>query len=273
MSDQLPDARHVADSLRERLGVQQPVCAIVLGSGLGGLARRIAGARRVSYAEINGFAATAVEGHAGELLCGTLGGREVLALAGRFHVYEGHPQAQAGFPTRVVHALGARVLLLSNAAGGIRRNMQAGELMVVNDHLNLMWGSPLIGPVVPGDLRFPGMSEPYDGELRALLHACARDRGGVLHDGVYAGLQGPSYETPAEVRMLERLGADAVGMSTVPEVLVARTLGMRVAAVSCITNPAAGMTAEKVDHADVLRATQRAASQFEQLVTDFVVRL
>ncbi len=273
MSDALPDARAVADDLRKRLAVTRPACAIVLGSGLGGLARRIDGARRVPYAEVPGFAATAVEGHAGELICGSLGGREVLALAGRFHVYEGHSYVQAGFPTRVVHALGAPVLLLSNAAGGIRRTMQPGDLMVLNDHLNLMWGSPLVGRVVQGDQRFPDMSEPYDPALRALLHDCARARGGQLHDGVYAGLQGPSYETPAEVRMLERLGADAVGMSTVPEVLVARALGMRVAAVSCITNPAAGLSHEKVDHADVLKSTQRAAGQFEQLVTDFVSRL
>ncbi|MFN8583213.1 MAG: purine-nucleoside phosphorylase [Gemmatimonadaceae bacterium] len=273
MSESLPDPKVVADRIRERLGTRQPACAIVLGSGLGGLASRIEEARRVPYADIDGFAATAVEGHAGELTAGLLGGREVLALAGRFHVYEGHPQVQTGFPTRVVHALGARVLFVSNAAGGIRRAFQPGELMVISDHINLMWGSPLIGRVAPTDIRFPDMSEPYDAALRALLHECALSRGVTLHDGVYAALQGPSYETPSEVRMLERLGADAVGMSTVPEVLVARALGMRVAGVSCITNPAAGMTAEPVNHADVLRATQIAARQFEQLVADFVSKL
>ncbi len=266
-------AAKVAESLGDRLGVRPPVAAIVLGSGLGGLARRIDDARAVPYGEIDGFASTTVEGHAGELICGTLGGRHVLALAGRFHMYEGHSSAQAAFPTRVARALGVRTLLLSNAAGGIRRTFGTGELMVVNDHINFMWSNPLIGPVGTGEERFPDMSAPYDAGLRQLLHDCARARGTTLHDGVYAGLQGPSYETPAEVRMLERLGADAVGMSTVPEVLCARALGMRVAAVSCITNPAAGMTHEKVDHADVLRATQRAAVQFEQLVIDFVSRL
>ena len=196
-----------------------------------------------------------------------------MALAGRFHMYEGHSAAQAAFPTRVAHAFGARTLLLSNAAGGIRRTFGAGELMVLNDHINFMWSNPLLGKVADGEVRFPDMSAPYDADLRRLLHDCARSRGLRLHDGVYAGLQGPMYETPAEVRMLERLGADAVGMSTVPEVLVARALGMRVAAVSCITNAAAGMTHEKVDHADVLKATQQAAAAFEQLVMDFVERL
>jgi purine-nucleoside phosphorylase len=272
----VPTARNAADvaaSLRDRLGVTDPVVAIVLGSGLGGLAHRVDSARAVPYGEIDGFAPTAVEGHAGQLICGILAGRQVLALAGRFHMYEGHSAAQAGFPTRVVHALGARTLLLSNAAGGVRRAFRPGELMVVNDHINFMWTNALIGPTGQGEDRFPDMSAPYDAALRQLLHDCARARGGSLHDGVYAGLQGPSYETPAEVRMLERLGADAVGMSTVPEVLVARALGMRVAAVSCITNAAAGITNEKVDHADVLRATERAAGQFEQLVIDFVSRL
>ena len=269
----IPSASAVAASLRDRLGVTDPIVAIVLGSGLGGLAHRVAGARSVPYGDIEGFAPTAVLGHAGQLICGTLAGRQVLALAGRFHMYEGHSAAQAAFPTRLAHALGARTLLLSNAAGGIRRTFGTGELMVVNDHINLMWTNPLTGPVGAGEDRFPDMSAPYDPGLRQLLHDCARARGGSLHDGVYAGLQGPSFETPAEVRMLERMGADAVGMSTVPEVLVARALGMRVAAVSCITNPAAGMTNEKIDHADVLRATQSAAAQFEQLVIDFVERL
>lgn len=269
----LPLAADVAERLRGRLGSATPVLAVVLGSGLGGLAARIAGARRVSYAEIDGFARTAIEGHAGELIAGELADRPVLALAGRFHTYEGHSIAQSALPVRVVHALGARHLLLSNAAGGIRRTFGTGELMVINDHINLMWSNPLTGPVVAGDTRFPEMSAPYDRAFISLLHDCARQRGITLHDGVYCALQGPSYETPAEVRMLERLGADAVGMSTVPEVLVARALGMRVAGISCITNPAAGLSAETITHADVVAATGQAAAQFEQLVVDFISRL
>jgi purine-nucleoside phosphorylase len=270
-----PNPAVVADSLCKRLELvnPKPVLAIVLGSGLGGLADRIEEQRMVPYGEIDGFASTTVEGHAGTFICGTLHGTQVLALAGRFHMYEGYTAAQAAFPTRVAHAFGARTLLLSNAAGGIRRTFGAGDLMVINDHINFMWSNPLIGKVAEGEVRFPDMSAPYDADLRRMLHECAQSRGIRLHDGVYAALQGPMYETPAEVRMFERLGADAVGMSTVPEVLAARALGMRVAAVSCITNAAAGMTHDKVDHADVLRATRKAAASFEQLVMDFVERV
>ncbi len=268
----LPLAAAVA-LLRQRLPVQAPVAAIVLGSGLGGLAARIADATRIAYGEIPGFSEPRVEGHAGELLHGTLGGREVLALAGRFHMYEGHDVLHATFPVRVVHALGARTLILSNAAGGIRRTFGAGQLMVIADHLNLMFRNPLIGAVVPGDERFPDMSDPYDPALRRQLHAIARQLGIRLEEGVYAGLLGPSYETPAEVRMLERLGADAAGMSTVPEVIVARALGMRCAAVSCITNPGAGLSPEPIDHADVIAVTKTTATDFERLMESFVSAL
>lgn len=268
----LPLAEAVA-MLRTRLSVRAPVAAIVLGSGLGGLASRIGDAVRVPYGAIPGFSEPRVEGHAGELLHGTLGGREVLALAGRFHMYEGHDVAHATFPVRVVHALGARTLILSNAAGGIRRTFGAGQLMVIADHLNLMFRNPLIGAVVPGDERFPDMSDPYDRALRRQLHDIARRLGIRLEEGVYAGLLGPSYETPAEVRMLERLGADAAGMSTVPEVIVARAMGMRCAAVSCITNPGAGLSAEPINHADVIAVTKRAAADFEQLIAELVATL
>ena len=267
------DTAEVAGRIRGRLGVGQPVAAIVLGSGLGGLAACLDGARSMSYEEIPGFGIPAVPGHAGALLSGRLAGREVLALAGRFHVYEGYPAAATGFPVRVAHALGAPVLLVSNAAGGIRRSFRPGDLMVINDHLNLTWHNPLAGHLVPGDQRFPDMSSPYDPALRVMLHDCARALGHSLEDGVYAGLTGPSYETPAEVRMLERLGADAIGMSTVAEVLVARAIGLRVAGVSCITNLAAGLSWHKIDHEDCLRVTAQAASRFEALAIEFVRRL
>lgn len=268
-----PPLAEAAEFLRSRLPVQAPVAAIVLGSGLGGLAARIGGATRVPYRDIPGFAEPRVEGHAGELLHGTLGGREVLALAGRFHMYEGHEAAHSAFPVRVMHALGARTLVLSNAAGGIRRTFAPGQLMVIADQLNLMFRNPLIGPVQPGDERFPDMSSPYDPDLRQRLHAIARSLGIRLEEGVYAGLLGPSYETPAEVRMLERLGADAAGMSTVPEVLVARAMGMRCAAVSCITNPGAGLSPEPISHADVIEVTRRAAADFERLIETLVASL
>ena len=266
-------ATATADAVRGRLGVESPVAAIILGSGLGGLARRLEHARHVPFADVPGFPAATVAGHAGQLLGGRLGGREVIALAGRFHLYEGHEPALGGFPVRVLHALGARTLFVSNAAGGIRRTFRAGDLMAIADHINLMFRSPLAGAVEPGDTRFPDMSAPYDPALRAQLHAVARDEGIALQDGVYAASIGPQYETPAEVRMLERLGADAIGMSTVPEVLVARALGMRVAGVSCITNLACGLSSEPLSHAEVLETTTRVAADFERLVTGFVRQL
>jgi purine-nucleoside phosphorylase len=214
-----------------------------------------------------------VVGHAGALVAGTLAGREVLLLAGRFHLYEGHPAPLAAFPARVVHALGARTLFLSNAAGGVRRTFAPGDLMVIADHLNLMGRNPLVGPQQPGDHRFPDLSEAYDAGLRRVLREAAAATGQAVQEGVYAGLLGPTYETPAEVRMLERLGADAVGMSTVPETIVARALGMRVAGVSCITNQAAGIAHHVLDHAEVLDVGRQAAGRFRALVTEFVRRL
>ncbi len=268
-------AQIAADSIRQRLGpdAPAPVCGIVLGSGLGGLADRLERAVRIPFSHVPGFPTATVAGHAGQLLVGTLGGRPVVALAGRFHLYEGHDAALAAFPVRVMHALGATVYFASNAAGGVRRTFNPGDLMVISDHMNLMFRNPLFGAVEPGDERFPDMSDPYDAALRALLHDAGRTVGVALQDGVYGGLLGPTYETPAEVRMLERLGVDAVGMSTVPEVIVARALGMRVAAVSCITNKAAGLSLEKLSHAEVMDAGRAVAGRFEALVTEFVRRL
>lgn len=266
-------ARVAADAVREPLGVRSPVAALILGSGLGALADQLTDARRVPYAEIPGFHAPGVEGHRGELLCGTLGGREVLLLAGRFHMYEGHSAQAAAFPVRVMHALGAPVLFVSNAAGGIRRDFVPGTLMAIRDHLNLQFRNPLTGGLEPGDLRFPDMSAPYAPRLTTLLHEAAAEGGLTLGEGVYAGLLGPSYETPAEVRMLARLGADAVGMSTVPEVIVAATIGMEVAGVSCITNPAAGLTETALSHAEVMEVGQRSSVAFCGLVERWVQRI
>ena len=264
-------AREAADCLGDRLALgAAPAAAIILGSGLGGLAARIEDARRVPFREVAGFPQATVHGHAGMLIAGKLSGRPVLAMAGRFHLYEGHAPRLAGYSVRVLHALGARTLFVSNAAGGINRNFAAGDLMVIADHLNLMFRNPLEGALEPGDMRFPDMSDPYDAGLRAKLHAAGRELGVPLRDGVYAGLLGPSYETPAEVRMLERLGADAVGMSTVPETIVASAVGMRVAGVSCITNLACGISLVPLSHDEVLETTTRVARDFENLVTSFV---
>lgn len=272
-ADRLPPPADVARLVRAAIGDDPWVTGLVLGSGLGGLARRIDGARSVAYADLPGFASPTVPGHAGRLIAGTLAGRPVLALAGRFHVYEGHTAAMAAFPVRVLRSLGAPRLLLSNAAGGVRRALRPGDLMIIRDHLNLTWRNPLTGPVQPGDERFPDMSDPYDPALRRLLAESAAALGIRVSEGVYLALSGPNYETPAEVRMLERLGADAVGMSTVHEVIVARAMGMPVAGVSCITNLAAGLGAGPVSHAEVLEVTERAGAAFERLAIEFVRRL
>ena len=267
------DALAAADAVRGRLGVGTPAAAIVLGSGLGALADRVRDARRVPYGEIPGFHAPKVVGHRGELIRGTLGGREVLLLAGRFHMYEGHDAREAAFPVRVVHALGARTLFVSNAAGGIRRTFKPGDLMVIADHINLMFRNPLIGAAEPGETRFPDMSAPWSPRLQALLETAAREQGILLQRGVYAGLLGPTYETPAEIRMLERIGADAVGMSTVPEVIVARALGMETAGISLITNPAAGISVTPLDHAEVVEVGKQSGEAFCALVERFVAAL
>ena len=214
-----------------------------------------------------------MHGHAGQLISGTLAGRPVLALAGRFHLYEGHSARLAGFSVRVLHALGAQTLFVSNAAGGVNRTFAAGDLMSIADHINLMWRNPLEGPLEDGDERFPDMSAPYDAALRETLREVALAAGIPLREGVYAGLLGPSYETPAEVRMLERIGADAVGMSTVPEVIVARAIGMRVVGVSCITNLASGLSLTPLSHDEVIDTTTRVAKRFQALVTDFVAAM
>jgi purine-nucleoside phosphorylase len=188
-------------------------------------------------------------------------------------MYEGHDAALAGFPVRVLHALGAKTLIVSNAAGGARKSLSPGTLMLIADHINLQFRNPLTGHVEPGDTRFPDMSEPYDIELRALAKNVGADIGVQLDEGVYAALLGPTYETRAEVKMLQLLGADAVGMSTVPEVIVARALGMRVLGISCITNLACGLSGSAITHDEVLETTARVAAHLQQLVRGIVARL
>jgi purine-nucleoside phosphorylase len=263
-------ARISAAAIRDAIGSRAPANAIILGSGLGGLADKITNTVKIPFAKIPGFPEVTVVGHAGAVIVGTLGNCEVIALSGRFHIYEGHPPALAGFPVRVLHALGARELFVSNAAGGISSSLAAGDLMAISDQINLMFANPLIGPSQEGESRFTDMTDAYDPALRAGLHVAAGKLGIALKDGVYAGLLGPSYETPAEIRMLKTLGADAVGMSTVPEVIVARALGMRVAGVSCVSNMAAGISGVPVSHKDVLETSERVAQKFQSLVTEFL---
>jgi purine-nucleoside phosphorylase len=261
-----------ARAIGDRLG-QIPEVAIVLGSGMGGLARRLTGARRISYGEIPHFPSTTVVGHQGELVAGSLGGTPLLVQSGRFHLYEGHAPATVALPVRVFAELGVRTLLLTNAAGGIRRSFARGVLTLIADQVNLTFRNPLIGPALPGEERFPDMSDPYDRELRALAREVAARRKVGLEEGVYIQVLGPSYETPAEIRMAERMGADAIGMSTAVEVIVARARGLRCLAFSTITNPAAGTTHERLDHADVVRVTREFADHLERLVEGVVTAL
>jgi purine-nucleoside phosphorylase len=264
-------ASRAAEAVRALVGdVGAPALGLVLGSGLGGVAERVERARVVGYGDIPSFPRTAVAGHAGRLITGTLAGQPVVALSGRFHLYEGHPPALAGFPVRVLHALGVRTLLVSNAAGGITETFEVGDLMLITDQINLAVRNPLIGAAEPDEPRFPDMTAPYDRALAARLRASAGEIGISLREGVYCGLLGPSYETQAEIRMLRMLGADAVGMSTVAEVIVARALDIRVAGLSCITNVAAGLSPHPLSHADVLATTARVAKRFEALVERFV---
>jgi purine-nucleoside phosphorylase len=258
--------------VREKIGGSIDT-ALILGSGLGGLVDRIEGPISIPYRAIPGFPPSNVPGHAARFVSGTLGARRVIVASGRYHLYEGHSPEVVAMPTRVLHACGVRTLFVSNAAGGINRTMRPGDLMIIEDHLNLMWRTPLAGAPRENETRFPDMSSPYDPVLIRMLHDAALECGIPVTSGVYAALVGPAYETPAEVRMLERLGADAVGMSTVPEVLTARALGMRVAGVSCITNVAAGLSNTPLSHAEVLETTARIAATFERLVTEFVQRI
>jgi len=261
-----------AAAIRKRAATQQPKVGIILGSGLGGLSKSISDAVRIPFSDIPGFPKATIEGHEGVVIVGSLGGREVVALSGRFHMYEGHPAALAAFPVRVFHALGALEIFVSNAAGGISPKLAVGDLMMISDHLNLMGANPLVGEAQEGEIRFPDMTDAYNPGLRWVLRTTAEKLGITLREGIYAGLLGPSYETPSEVKMLRLLGADAVGMSTVPEVIMARALGMRVAGVSCITNAAAGVTGSALSHAEVLETTNRVSASFESLVTEFLAR-
>ncbi len=266
-------AAEAAAAVSAQLDGRRPEIALILGSGLGGLADEIESAVRIPFADVPGFPVAAVAGHAGVLVGGVLEGRNVIALAGRFHMYEGHDARLAGYPVRVMRALGAKVLFVSNAAGGVNRTFRPGDLMIIADHINMMMRNPLIGALEPGDARFPDMSAPYDPAFGALLRESGLALGIPMVSGTYMGLLGPAYETPAEVRMIERLGADAVGMSTIPETIVARAIGMRVAGVSCITNLACGLSMHPLSHDEVLETTTRVAAQFKALVRAFVRRV
>lgn len=267
-------ANEAAAALAERCAA--PSVAVVLGSGLGAFADRLHDPVVIPYGDIPYFPAVGVRGHSGRMVVGGLGpgGPKVAALAGRVHLYEGHSPAQVVHPVRTLWKWGVRGLMLTNAAGGIQAALSPGDLMLIVDHINLTGKNPLVGPADPRmGPRFPDMSAAYDPELCDALRAAAKARGVKLQEGVYTGLAGPSYETPAEIRMLAVLGGDAVGMSTVAEVIAARHAGLRVCGVSCITNLAAGLSAEPLDHAEVEATAGEARSDFIALLEEGLARI
>jgi purine-nucleoside phosphorylase len=260
-----------AGKLRE-LGV--PEVAIVLGSGLGDFANGLSAAASVPYGDIPGWPASTVIGHAGRLVVGTLAGRRVAALCGRAHFYEGHDLRTVTFAVRVLGRLGVKTLILTNAAGGVNLAFKPGTLMVIDDHINLLGSNPLVGPNDERfGVRFPDMTEVYARRLRAIADAAAAAQGLAIAHGVYVAVHGPSYETPAEIRYLRTIGADAVGMSTVPEALVARHMAMEVLGLSCITNPAAGVLPQPLHHDEVMEVARQVRGEFSRLLEGIIERL
>ena len=266
-----------AEFLRESLGQLSPRIGIVLGSGLGAVAEAVHSPVFVPYASIPHFPQSTVEGHSGRIVAGLLGGVPVIVMQGRVHYYEGYTPQQVTFPMRVLGRLGLETVILTNAAGGINPNYQIGDLVLLADHINMLGFNPLIGPNEArfGDgkatgLRFFDMTQAYSVELRALAQQAARSEGFTMHEGVYLATSGPSFETPAEIKAFRTLGADLVGMSTVPETIVARHMGIRVLGISCVTNLAAGISATHLSHEEVFeagsRVQHRLAALFSRLV-------
>ena len=247
---------------------------VILGSGLGDYAEALEDAVKLPYSEIPGFPRSTVAGHAGMWCCGTLYGKRVVMMQGRFHYYEGYGMKDVTLPVRVMQKIGVKTLIVTNAAGGVNLGYHPGELMVIGDIFSMTAQNPLIGPNLDAfGPRFPDMSCAFDKELRALAHECANEQGFTLREGVYAQMTGPTYETPAEIRMLRTLGADAVGMSTVPEVIVARHGGMRVLGISCITNMAAGILDQPLNHAEVTETANRVKGQFRNLLDRIIEKM
>jgi purine-nucleoside phosphorylase len=263
---------HAAASRLRALMPGPPELFLVLGSGLGGVAGSVEDAVELSFTDIAGLPDATVRGHAGRFIAGRLEGRPVLVQSGRYHAYEGHPYDIVVAPLRIAHAVGAETFVVTNAAGGIRAGMTPGDIVLILDHLNFHFTSGLRGPVRDHEVRFPDMTEAYDHGLRAHALTVAAAIGVDLTEGVYASMPGPAYETPAEVRMLRTLGADLVGMSTVPSVTVARARGMRVLGFSMVTNVAAGLGEGGLDHADVMEVGRRGGARLEQLLRGIVAR-
>jgi purine-nucleoside phosphorylase len=267
------DLAAAVDAVRARVAIE-PRVGVVLGSGLGAFADAVEDPVEIPYGEIHGWPESTAIGHDGRLVLGSFGGVPVAVMKGRAHLYEGHPPGRVVFGVRVLGLLGIRTLVLTNASGAIETSLEPGQLVAISDHLNLQGSSPLVGPnddtLGP---RFPDMSDAYDAGLRAAARKAAARLGIELGEGVYAGWLGPAFETPAEIRMLRVLGADLVGMSTVPEVLAARHVGIRCLALSCVTNMAAGVLPEPIDHERVLEVGAAASGRLVALLREIVPAL
>lgn len=273
LSDLFQRASATAKGLKDALEVT-PKIALILGSGLGALADELDDAQTIPYEKIPGFPVSQVEGHAGCLVFGSLDGVDVVVMKGRAHYYEGWTMQEVTFPIRVFSLLGIDHLVVTNSAGGADPDYQPGNLMIISDHLNFTGDNPLRGPNEDEfGPRFPDMTDPYDEELRLIMRQVAQRRGVPIREGIYAGMAGPTYETPAEVQMVRQCGGDAVGMSTVPEVIVANHCGIKVAGVSCITNMAAGLSAQKLSHDEVKETADRVRETFVGVIREFVTTL
>ena len=260
-----------ADYIKEKIGDKKPEIAIILGSGLGVLSEDIKDKIVINYKDIPDFPVSTVEGHKGELLIGNIGEKTIIAMNGRVHYYEGYDLSQVTFPIRVFSLLGVKNLILTNASGGINTNFRAGDFMVINDHISFFTESALrgknddtFGP------RFPDMSQVYDKELIVKLKEIVKKHTGRACEGVYACLKGPTFETPAEIRALRTLGVDAVGLSTVPEAVIANHCGLRVSAISCITNMAAGILDEKLSYDDVKNTAEKVKGDFRNIIKEYI---
>jgi purine-nucleoside phosphorylase len=259
--------------IQEKISIK-PEIALVLGSGLGGIGENLEDASVIPYAEIPHFARSTAPGHAGRLLAGRLGGKPVLCMQGRFHYFEGYPLAEVTYPVRVMRKLGVKTLALTNSAGGLNKNWKPGDLMLITDHFNFLGNNPLIGPNADEfGPRFPDMTTAYTPELLELARKTAAELGIPLHEGTYLCYMGPSFETPAEIRVFQSFGVSACGMSTVPEVIVARHCGMRVLAVSCITNLAAGILDKAISSDEVNETAGIAGGKFSRLLTEIIARM
>lgn len=265
--------KNAADYILEK-SKYKPELGLILGSGLGAIADTIEDAEYYNYNELPGFPVSTVEGHAGRLVIGKLKGRIVVAMQGRFHYYEGYTMQEVTFPVRVMKLLGVEKLIVTNAAGAVNTNYTPGDLMIISDHINFSGANPLVGKnLTEFGTRFPDMSDAYDRELRAKVKDIAKDLNMTLQEGVYAMFSGPTYETPAEIRMARTMGADAVGMSTVPEVIIAKHSGLQVVGISCMTNMAAGILDQPLNHEEVMETSEKVRKSFITLMTKVIEQI